>query len=175
MNVQDEKGRVLFYRRLINKNAGTNGGNLKLRDCYDHITFSEKYQPAIYFSEDTIWHNNEGNYWNPLRSQALEKWKVNENDILFFSGTDWLVLAEAERNNPSVPIINIVQPRHTRSIDKRQQFLKYPAIRIAKSNHGAGILRAHGVNGPIYVVPDTIDLSLMPAIPENKGYRYLWF
>jgi hypothetical protein len=157
------KDRVLFYRRLLKPNSGINGGNLKLRDCFDHILHSETYRPTVYFSKDTIWNNHPGNYWSSLRHEALTEWAVEKNDLLFFSGFDWQVLSKHERINPPVPIINIVQPRHTRSSDGRQAFLKHPAIRIVKSEAGATILNNHGVNGPLFLIPDGIDLALLPS------------
>ncbi len=171
--LKKQKSKVIFYRRLLSEQAGCNGGNLKLKDCYDHITHSDNFQPYIYFSEDTVWHNNPGNHWTILRDEALSEWKIAEQDILFFSGSDWLSLSEKERKNSSSPIINIVQPRHARREDKRNAFLKYPAIRFTKSEAGAAILRKHGVNGPLYVIPDTIDLSLLPEIPKEKDIDIL--
>ena len=162
---QSKKNKVLFYRRLITKEAGSNGGNLKLRDCFDHIHFSNEFKPQVYFSKDTVWYDTAGNHWASLKEKALKQWEVKQGDILFFSGKDWLALPKEQRENPPVPIINIVQPRQTRPNDKRKQFLQYPAIRIAKSQNGANILRSHGVNGPLYVIPDAIDLGLLPDVP----------
>lgn len=161
------KKRVLFYRQLLSYNSGTNGGHLKVRDCFNHVEHSDKYKPFVFFSKDTRWFDNPGNYWLPFRDEALSEWKILPDDVLFFSGKDWEVLSEEERIQPPVPIINIVQPRHTREDDPRREFLKYPAIRIAKSEKGAEILKAHGVNGPLYVIPDSIDLSLFDNSKEK--------
>lgn len=169
-----EKAQVLFFRRLINPKAGSNGGNLKLRDCYNHIAHSKVYKPAIYFHPDTVWPSElAGNHWADLRPNALKSWNIGPNNLLFFSGHDWQSLSPAQRERPPVPVINIVQPRHTRKQDKRRQFLQHPAIRIAKSEHGASILRKHGVNGPLFVVPDAIDLKALPKIPAEKDIDIL--
>ncbi len=171
--MSESKHRVLFYRRLLHANAGSNGGNLKLRDCFDHILFSQQYKPEIYFSEDTCWFDQVNHHWSSLKEQALKKWEILPGDILFFSGADWQALPEDLRRQPPVPVINIVQPRHTRSTDKRQAYLKYPAIRIAKSDTGAKILKTHGLNGPLYTIPDAIDLSLLPKVPQQKDIDVL--
>ncbi|MEM1319713.1 MAG: hypothetical protein AAGG75_05615 [Bacteroidota bacterium] len=173
MNSRQQHKRVLFYRRLKRFLAGTNGGNLKVRDYFDHVYHSDQYAPYIYFSEETIWHDNPGNVWQSLRAEALPKWEVQDSDLLFFSGADWLVLNEADRRRPPAPVINIAQPRHTRPEDKRHAFLRYPAIRIAKSPRGADILRAYGVNGPLFCIPDAIDLKSLPPIPANKDIDIL--
>ncbi len=165
--------RVLFYRRLVKPNAGTNGGNLKLRDCFDHIMHSEQFSPNVFFSEDTRWFDHPGNHWNDLRETALEEWSVGPQDILFFSGHDWQSLSEAQRRRPPAPIINIVQPRHTRSQDSRRAFLAHPAIRIAKSEVGAEIIRQYGLNGPLYVIPDAIDVEQLAKYGSSKDIDIL--
>ncbi|MEM8584900.1 MAG: hypothetical protein AAGF87_11550 [Bacteroidota bacterium] len=164
---------VRFHRRLIGPTAGTNGGNLKLRDSYDHFHASEQWQPSIYFSPETVWNEHPGNYWRNLKATAIPEWTVEAGDLLFFSGGDWRVLSQKQRKRPPVPIINIVQPRHTRTDDPRNEFLQHPALRIAKSTTGAEILNDYGVNGPLFVIPDSIDLSSLPPIPQEKDIDLL--
>ena len=154
--------RVWFYRYWTAKFGGSNGGNLKVRDCYDHVLKSPDLRPLIYFDPELVWNDFPGNHWLDLKNDGEANWDPVEGDVCFFSGSDWRVLGEDERVNPKVPIINIAQPRHARADDKRNKFLKYPAIRIVKSENGARILKEYGVNGPVYVVPDAIDLSLVP-------------
>lgn len=166
--------RVLFFRRLVNPGAGSNGGNLKLRDCYNHLETSPRYQPRVFFHPDTVWPaETYGHHWADLRQSSLKNWKIKADDLLFFSGHDWQVLSEEQRRQPPAPIINIVQPRHARKQDARREFLKYPAIRIAKSEHGAAILRRHGLNGPLFVIPDAIDLAALPTLPDRKDIDIL--
>jgi hypothetical protein len=164
------KRRVLFHRSWTKYNGGTSGGQLKVRDAFEHLKYSELFYPAVYFGEETIWYDNPGNYWDPYRKDAVQKWKIEPDDILFFAGKDWKILDQATAKAPPVPIINIAQPRHTRPEDPRYSYLHYPAIRIAKSSIGKQILEDFGVNGPVYLIPDAIDFSLIPAPnahPEN--------
>lgn len=167
------KPRVLFYRRLINRDAGTNGGNLKVRDCFDHFLHSDNWEPKVYFSPDTVWHDGVTNLWSDLRAEALPAFDPRPGDLLFFSGHDWVSLPPEIRKTPPVPVLNIAQPRHVRRVDGRREFLRYPAIRIAKSAHGADILNKHGVNGPLLTIPDTIDLEALPPVPEEKDIDVL--
>ncbi|PHI20307.1 hypothetical protein CEQ90_08970 [Lewinellaceae bacterium SD302] len=168
------KTRVLFFRRLINPGAGSNGGNLKLRDGFNHLAQSENFEPRVYFHPDTRWPADlAGNHWADLKQDALPKWKIRADDLLFFSGHDWQSLTPEQRRRPPVPVINIVQPRHVRKQDRRREFLRHPAIRIAKSEHGASILRKYGVNGPLFVIPDAIDLDALPPIPAEKDIDIL--
>lgn len=165
--------RVLFYRRLRQPDAGTNGGNLKLRDAYDHFADSADWEPEIYFAPDTVWRPESSNLWTDLRPTARPHFQPERADLLFFSGHDWLALPQRHRPAPPVPVLNIVQPRHVREHDKRRAFLQFPAIRIAKSETGAAILREHGVNGPLFVVPDGIDLAGLPPVPDGKDIDVL--
>lgn len=167
MENRNRKRRVLFYRELKGPRGGSNGGNLKMRDYFNHISSSSLYNAVIHFSPDTMWSDFPGNYWSDLRKEALSEFKLQSDDILLLAGTDWKILSEPDRRNPPIPILNVVHPRHTRPCDPRQKFLEYPAIRIAKSRHGADILEDYGVNGPLYVIPDAIDESPFLDLPDK--------
>lgn len=157
------KRRVLFHRSWTRFNGGTSGGQLKVRDAYEHIKTSDRFYPEVYFGAETVWFDNPGNFWLPYRNQAVAEWEIRPSDILFFAGKDWKILDSAVAQNPPVPIVNIAQPRHTRPEDPRHPYLHYPAIRIAKSSLGKQILEDFGVNGPVFLIPDAIDFSLLPA------------
>lgn len=170
---EGNKKRVLFFRRLRKRDAGTNGGNLKLRDCFNHFAASADWEPVVCFPDDTVWYEGVTNLWSDLRAVAIPELNPEPGDLLFFSGHDWTALPQALREQPPVPVLNIAQPRHVRKQDGRQQFLDYPAIRIAKSHHGARILRDYGVRGPLYTIPDTIDLAALPRVPQEKDIDVL--
>jgi hypothetical protein len=157
------KRRVLFHRSWTNFNGGTSGGQLKVRDAFEHFRHSELFEPRVYFGEETVWYDNPGNLWLPYREQAEKHWEIRPDDVLFFSGRDWKVLKPEQQKNPPVPVLNIAQPRHTDPNDPRHDSLQYPAIRVAKSSLGKKMLQEYGVNGPVFLIPDTIDLSLLPA------------
>lgn len=168
--MQNKKRRVLFHRSWTQYNGGTSGGQLKVRDAFEHIVHSPHFEPRVYFGEDTIWFDNPGNLWLKYKDVALTSWEVQSEDILFFSGFDWKALSPEERAKPPVPVINIAQPRQTNIHDPRHEYLKHPAIRIAKSSIGKKILEDFGVNGPVYLIPDAIDFSVLP--PENPNPKY---
>lgn len=164
MNGQKNKRRrVIFHRSWTKYDGGTSGGQIKVRDAYNHLLDSPDFEPFVYFGEETVWFDNPGNVWNDLKDKGLEKWALKEGDIVFFSGKDWKVLDLETRKNPPVPIVNIAQPRHIMLNDDRTGYLKHPAIRIAKSSIGKKMLEDYGINGPIYLIPDTIDRSILPA------------
>jgi hypothetical protein len=157
------KRRVLFHRSWTIFNGGTSGGQIKVRDAFEHFTESDVFLPKVHFGKETEWFDNPGNVWLPYRKQAVKEWGTQKSDVLFFAGVDWKVLSEAERKNPPVPIINIAQPRHINPDDKRNGYLKHPAIRIAKSSIGKKILEDYGVNGPVYLIPDAIEFEALPT------------
>jgi len=169
----EQKRRVVFHRSWTIPIGGSSGGQLKVRDAFEHFKESDQFEPYVYFGEETIWYDNPGNYWLPYRDQGLKEWKIEPSDVLFFAGKDWKILPSEIANNPPVPILNITQPRHTRPEDPRHYALKYPAIRIAKSSIGKKILEDHGVNGPVYLIPDAIDFSLLPKPNPNPDLDLL--
>ncbi|MGH1434232.1 MAG: hypothetical protein ACRBG0_07205 [Lewinella sp.] len=168
-----QKRRVLFHRSWTKYNGGTSGGQLKVRDAYEHLLSSEKYAPALYYGEETVWFDNPGNFWLRYRNEGIADWRIDEKDILFFAGKDWKVLDEHTAKHPPVPIVNIAQPRHTRPEDPRYNYLQYPAIRIAKSSVGKQILEDFGVNGPVFLIPDAIDFKLLPDPNPQPEYDLL--
>ncbi|OAV44834.1 glycosyltransferase [Lewinella sp. 4G2] len=168
-----KKPRVLFYRDLRSLNSGSNGGNLKVRDAFDYFRESDLWNPKVCFSPETKWFPERPNLWTDLRDEGIPRLDPQPGDLLFFSGRDWLALPAAERRKPPVPVLNIAQPRHVRPEDGRREFLAHPALRIAKSAHGASILSEHGVNGPLVTIPDAIDLGALPQVPKQKDIDIL--
>ena len=161
--------RVLFHRSWTKYNGGTSGGQLKVRDAFEHFASSDRYKPHVYFGTETVWFDNPGNVWHSYRSQALKDWAIESTDILFFAGWDWKVLPVEQRLRPPVPVLNIAQPRQIMLPDARRDYLKHPAIRIAKSTVGKKLLEGYGVNGPVFFIPDAIDFKLIPKPdPEPK-------
>lgn len=154
--------RVLFHRSWTKYNGGTSGGQLKVRDAFEHFGSSPLFEPRVYFGPETVWYDNPGNIWHPYREQALQQWDIQPSDLLFFAGWDWKVLSAEQREKPPVPVLNIAQPRQMMLPDARRDYLMHPAIRIAKSTVGKKMLEGYGVNGPVFFIPDAVDFSLIP-------------
>jgi len=163
------KRRVIFHRFFNIYNGGTSGGQIKVRDYFEHLKNSENFTPKVFFNPETIWFDNPGNVWASYRNSKdeIKDWELKEDDILLLAGVDWMILNEKQKLNPPIPVINIAHPRHTRTQDKRNAFLKYPAIRITKSSLSKSILEDYGVNGPVFLIPDAIDSKDIPAPNEN--------
>ncbi|GGE00825.1 glycosyltransferase [Planktosalinus lacus] len=163
------KRRVIFHRFFNIYNGGTSGGQIKVRDYFEHLKNSESFTPKVFFNPETTWFDNPGNVWTSYRNSKdeIETWELKKNDILLLAGIDWMILNEKQKLNPPIPVINIAHPRHARLQDKRNEFLKYPAIRITKSSLSKSILENYGVNGPVFLIPDAIDPKDIPAPNEN--------
>ena len=138
-----------------------------MRDAFEHFRLSPAFEPRVHFPPQTVWHDNPGNVWLAYRRDAEKEWRVRPTDVLFLSGRDWTVLTPAERASPPVPILAIAQPRHADPKDDRHEFLAHRAIRIVKSSVGKSMIERAGANGPVVLIPDSIDTSLLP--PPNAA------
>lgn len=168
MDMVQSGRRVLFHRFFNIYNGGTSGGQIKVRDCFEHIRQSDSFFPQVYFNPLTVWFENPGNVWRPYRNSPHEakNWDIKAGDLIFFAGVDWMILNEKQSTSPPVPVINIAHPRHTMPTDKRNAYLKNPAIRITKSSISKKILDDYGVNGPVFIIPDAIDPADLPQANE---------
>jgi hypothetical protein len=142
------------------------GGHLKLWDYFNHVASSPAYEPRIAFSPESSWDST--NPWSGSRGYVVE-WQPEKADALFLAGTDWRVVPEAEREHFRKPIINLIQhPRHAEPKSELRGFLKNRAVRICVSEDVAEAIKATGeVNGPVFVIPNGIDLA---ALPEGKSW-----
>ena len=150
---------VFFYRDF----RGFYGGHLKVWDYYNHVRASSQHVPRISFTKETRW--DESNPWFGVTDQELKEYSVGHADVLFLAGLDWLRLTESQRTQSAIPIINLIQGlTHSDPADTRSEFLKHKAIRICVSPQIREVIEAsHKVNGPLYVIPNGIDRSLIPA------------
>lgn len=108
-----------------------------------------------------------------MRGQALAAWSAERADMLFLGGMDWAVLSEAQRRSPPKPVINLIQHvRHADPNESLYQYLSYRAIRICVSAPVADALTATGrVNGPLFTIPNGIDLAALPPPPAWEARR----
>jgi len=154
---------VFFYRDF----RGFSGGHLKVWDYYNHVRASSHYVPRISFTKETRW--DESNPWLGVTGQELKVCQAGQSDVLFLAGFDWLRLKESQRTHSVNPIINLIQGlTHSDPADTRSEFLKHKAIRICVSPQIREAIEAsHKVNGPLYVIPNGIDHSLIPALSHR--------
>lgn len=151
--------KVLFHRNYLR----FQGGHLKVWDYFNHLQRSSAYTPKIYFTKESIF--DASNPW--ANTASLKKWNPASSDILFLAGLDW----EAVLNNQSylnkknnLPVINLIQGMsHADPSDIKYSFLKERAIRICVSQQVAESIHAtRQVNGPIFIIPNALDLTALP-------------
>lgn len=154
---------VLFHRDF----RDFTGGHLKVWDYFNHVAALPGYEPRIAFSPESKW--DPTNPWFGSTSSVVE-WQPDKADLLFLAGTDWRVLPEAARGNFSKPIINLIQhPRHAESGSELRGYLKHRAVRICVSGEVAEAINATGeVNGPVFAIPNGIDLQVIPESPATR-------
>ncbi len=155
--------RVLFYRDF----QRFTGGHLKVWDYFNHVAASLAYEPRVSFSPDSKWDST--NPWSDFRTSVVE-WEPNKGDVLFLGGTDWRALPESQRANFPKPVINLIQhPRHADAGSELREFLKHRALRICVSEEVAEAIKQTGeVNGPVFVIPNGIDLSAAAEVSPNE-------
>ena len=157
--IQSDKKIVLFRRDF----QRFTGGHLKVWHYFNHVLASERYAPRIAFTPDSKW--DTANPWTGA-NQYISEWNPTAADVLFLAGKDW----EAVSNpNTRQPVVNLIQhPRHANREDKLSGFLRNRAIRICVSQEVADAINATGkVNGPVFVIPNALETSGFPIIPDR--------
>jgi glycosyltransferase involved in cell wall biosynthesis len=149
---------VLFHRDF----QRFSGGHLKVWNYFNHVRASDQFESRIAFTRESKW--DETNPWIDAREFVVE-WEPETADVLFLAGTDWRVVQDRQLH--SRPIINLIQhPRHADVTNETRKYLRNRAVRICVSREVADAINATGeVNGPVFVIPNGIDL---PPMPPNE-------
>lgn len=151
---------VLFHRDYLR----FQGGHLKVWNYFQHIQSSADFRSDIFFTEQSQW--DLSNPWHAY--PRLSSWQPEEADILFLAGLDWQAVLSHhpyQQNRLNIPVVNLIQGlSHANPADVKYPFLREPAIRICVSDEVAQAIEDTGVvNGPIFTIPNGIDLSSLPA------------
>ncbi|MCP5022400.1 MAG: glycosyltransferase family 4 protein [bacterium] len=147
------------------------GGHLKVWHYFNHMLAAEGFAPRIWFSDETVW--DASNPWFQMDSGLrVTDCCIEQADILFLAGLDWLQLSPEQRDRPGRPVINFIQHvRHADPKDPLSQFLKHDAIRICVSQEVADAILATGrVRGPVHTISNGLNLESMPA-PKDWNER----
>lgn len=152
--------RVLFFRDFL----CFTGGHLKVWDYFNHVRSSPGHSAHIHFSKESLW--DARNPWLELREEAVTAWRDFPRDVFFLAGLDWQVLDPAERDRPGAPVVNLIQHvRHGWPHDPRYAFLRHRAVRICVGEEIGASIRATGqVNGPVFVIPNGLNLAEHAAL-----------
>lgn len=152
---------VGFYRDF----AGYSGGHGKVFDYFGHVRAHPGFAARIVFAAGSLRDAS-----NPWRDPTLEDavWNPARYDALFLAGLDWQLVPD---DDPARPVLNLIQGvRHGDPDDVRHAFLSRPAIRLCVSQAVADAIVAGGrVNGPVYVIPNAVDVPLAPPRVSRGG------
>jgi glycosyltransferase involved in cell wall biosynthesis len=144
---------VLFHRDFDR----FRGGHLKVWDYFNHVDASPCHRATIKLSSRSSF--DPTNPWRNARDRVVES---TDADVYFLAGLDWM---HVEPRRRGAPVLNLVQHlRHADPDNPRFAFLRERAVRICVSPEVAAAIEATGqVNGPVFTVPNSIDLDVLPA------------
>jgi glycosyl transferase family 1 len=152
---------VLFHRRY----RAFQGGHLKVFDYFDHANDSPDHRAEIFFTDDSV-----SSHRLCGETRIVSAYEPERADILFLAGLDWSALEPYPGIEERIPVINLIQSRrHTWPQTSRYQFLSRRALRICVSPELGHALEGTGrCNGPIHVIPNGIDVSLLPKCVSEE-------
>lgn len=159
------KTQVIFYRDYLR----FQGGHLKVFHYFNHLKNTNLYNPTIYFTDRSI--RDENTLWS--KTEKLDSWLPAQADILFLAGLDWQAVLQDQpfiKKQKKIPVINLIQGlSHAEPTDIKYRFLSERAIRICVSPQVAAAIQSTGhVNGPVFTIPNGVDLHGLPAVlPEE--------
>ncbi len=139
------------------------GGHLKVFHYFEHVRSSPSHRALIRFSKDSFW--GPENPWWPFSDAVLAPEDETVGDIRFLAGMDWRAIPPQQREDPPVPVINLIQGfRHTRPQSPAFEFLRHRAIRLCVSPELEQALKGLDVvQGPVMTIPIGLDLERLPA------------
>lgn len=158
--------KTLLFHRDFQK---FQGGHLKVWNYFDHTRQSEGYTPKVYFTVGSSL--GADNPWSRAHADIMTQWAPHKASALFFGGTDWAALDEAERDEFRVPIINIIQGfRHVDPNNVCFSFLRHRALRICVNPLLEDALRkTNRANGPIVTIPMGLSLPEQTKSDFRQG------
>src|SRR4051812_30237805 len=113
---------VLFYRDF--SGPAVRGGDLKLWDYFNHVRSGPAFRAMVAFAPKSRFESE--NPWAELKGAAVP-FDPSQADAIFLAGTDWRMLTSAQRENPPVPVINLLQGfRHVTAGDPTNEYLRHP-------------------------------------------------
>lgn len=151
---------ILFLRKF----RKVSGGQIKVRDYFEHCLRHPALDPYIYFTADSI--PDEDGLWSDVPShRRLYDLDAERFDLIFVAGRDWRFLPESldERK-----VINLVQNvRHGVPTDTRFEYLRRPAFRICVSEEVRTAIVGH-VSGEAVAILNGIPLEYFRANAEGR-------
>lgn len=152
---------VLFHRKY----RRLHGGHLKVWHYFNHVLSAPGFDARVLFDIDSSWDGS--NPWANARERVVASVADVEPDALFVACRDWQRLDALGLLDQSLPILNLIQ--HTRHADDwsiQSRYLGRKAIRICVSDEVAAAVANAGSQGPIVVIPNSVDV---PVAAQGGG------
>ena len=159
--------KILFVRKF----KKSSGGQIKVRDYFQHCLAHPDFEPAIYFTPDSKWHGT--TFWEFLPPECVvENLRFGDYAGLFLAGRDWEFIPAPPQE---LPVINYIQHvKHAEPADKRFKHLRRLATRICVSEQVAQAISPFA-NGEVITIPNGISLEdFSPARQKTVGSILIW-
>ena len=154
--------KILFVRKF----KKPSGGQLKVRDYFEHCLYHPSLKPYLYFTPDSDWQAS--SFWNFVpKDRLVDKAEPQYYEFIFLAGRDWEYVPEIPA---TCRVINYIQHvKHAEASDKRHEFLRRPAWRICVSEEVAAAISPFAA-GEVSVIKNGIPLELFrPDTPKQKN------
>ena len=150
---------ILFLRKV----RRLSGGQIKVRDYFEHCLRHPALQPSVYFTPDS---KPDAGLWADVpAARRISEVDVDKFDLLFVEGRDWRLLPDDVDGNK---VINLIQGvRHADPTDPRFAYLSRPALRICVSDEVRAAI-ASSASGEVVVIPPGVPLELFES---NAGAK----
>ena len=155
---------VLFHRKY----RRFTGGHLKVWNYFNHVLTAPGFDARVHFDVNSSWDSS--NPWVQTPDRIVESLDGLNPAALFVAGRDWQRLDQLGILDGGTPVLNLIQHvRHGADWSIQSNFLGRKAIRLCVSQEVADVVEAAGSHGPIVVIPNGIDVPIVP--PDDASVR----
>ena len=166
---QNNMPRTVWFHRWHDR---LSGGQVKHADYFGHVRRAAGFAPKITFGnapENAVVARERRALWPAAEAECVADWRPRPDDVFFLAGIDWRYLRAKGLDARDNPRINLVQHvRHATKGTELHGYLAERAIRVCVSAEVAAALEETGrVNGPLFTIPNGLDLATAPGKPET--------
>jgi hypothetical protein len=135
-------------------------------DYLGHVDSSPSFRSSIYVDPGS----RADHLWSDLTG-LVNQYEPSSADVLFLAGMDWRALDAHPGIEERIPVFNLIQGiRHSVPHHELYTFLSKKATRICVSQGVAKAIVETGIcNGPVFIIENGIDLSMLPEKPRQYG------
>jgi glycosyltransferase involved in cell wall biosynthesis len=148
---------ILFHRKF----RRFHGGHLKVWHYFNHVLAAPGFDARVLFDIDSSWDSS--NPWSEARERVAESTDHLDPAALFVAGRDWQRLEGLGLLDRDLPVLNLIQHvRHAEDWSIQSSYLGRKAIRLCVGAEVAEVVTSAGSVGPTVVIPNGIDVAIVP-------------